>query len=159
MEFKGDQSQIISRARMYFLERSQSNDGVCKHDTIMSESLLRSIKRSSVILSCASIDSVIYDHLKLGMKTGLPYIWHSKLSNPFVNLKEYKGRHEKIIPFFRSVGLPKECTTVQQCYLDLSELVKKKLGPDDGYFQKLGDAMVAWIEPGTSTTHQNKKPS
>ncbi|KAJ6760953.1 UDP-ARABINOSE MUTASE [Salix purpurea] len=53
---------------------------------------------------------------------------------------------EDIIPFFRSVGLPKECTTVQQCYLDLSELVKKKLGPDDGYFQKLGDAMVAWIE-------------
>lgn len=26
------------------------------------------------------------------MKTGLPYIWHSKASNPFVNLrKEYKG--------------------------------------------------------------------
>lgn len=27
------------------------------------------------------------------MKTGLPYIWHSKASNPFVNLrKEYKAR-------------------------------------------------------------------
>ena len=28
----------------------------------------------------------------MGVKTGLPYIWHSKASNPFVNLKkEYKG--------------------------------------------------------------------
>ena len=35
---------------------------------------------------------VIADHLGLGVKTGLPYIWHSKASNPFVNLKkEYKG--------------------------------------------------------------------
>ena len=35
---------------------------------------------------------VICDHLSLGVKTGLPYIWHSKASNPFVNLKkEYKG--------------------------------------------------------------------
>ena len=35
---------------------------------------------------------VITDHLALGVKTGLPYIWHSKASNPFTNLKkEYKG--------------------------------------------------------------------
>ena len=34
----------------------------------------------------------ITDHLDVGVKTGLPYIWHSKASNPFVNLrKEYKG--------------------------------------------------------------------
>ena len=35
---------------------------------------------------------VICDHLGLGVKTGKPYIWHSKASNPFVNLKkEFKG--------------------------------------------------------------------
>jgi hypothetical protein len=35
---------------------------------------------------------VICDHLSIGCKTGLPYLWHSKASNPFVNLrKEYKG--------------------------------------------------------------------
>lgn len=83
------------------------------------------------------------------MKTGLPYLWHSKASNPFVNLKkEYKGLYwqEEIIPFFQSIVLPKECTTVQQCYIELSKLVKEKLGPVDPYFQKLGDAMVTWIE-------------
>ncbi len=30
---------------------------------------------------------VILDHLGLGVKTGKPYIWHSKASNPFANLK------------------------------------------------------------------------
>ncbi len=35
---------------------------------------------------------VICDHIGVGSKTGLPYVWHSKASNPFVNLKkEYKG--------------------------------------------------------------------
>nr|GEW31235.1 hypothetical protein [Tanacetum cinerariifolium] len=60
------------------------------------------------------------------IKTGLPYIWHSKASNPFVNLnKEYK---------------------VQSCYIELSKQVKDKLGKLDPYFLKLADAMVTWIE-------------
>ncbi|CAH1423156.1 unnamed protein product [Lactuca virosa] len=92
---------------------------------------------------------VICDHLGLGVKTGLPYIWHSKASNPFVNLKkEYKGIYwqEEIIPFFQSVVLPKECTTPQKCYLELSKLVKEKLSPVDPYFEKLAGEMVTWIE-------------
>eukprot|EP00877_Chromochloris_zofingiensis_P001520 jgi/Chrzof1/11369/Cz05g34090.t1 len=51
---------------------------------------------------------VICDHLGLGVKTGLPYIYHSKASNPFTNLKkEYKGIfwQEEIIPFFQSLQL------------------------------------------------------
>ncbi|XP_063939726.1 probable UDP-arabinopyranose mutase 1 [Daucus carota subsp. sativus] len=73
---------------------------------------------------------VIRDHLGLGVKTGLPYIWHSKASNSFVDLKkEYKGIYwqEEIIPFFQAATLPKECTTVPQCYLELSKQVKAKL--------------------------------
>ena len=92
---------------------------------------------------------VICDHLGLGVKTGLPYIWHSKASNPFVNLKkEYKGIfwQEEIIPFFQSATLSKESTTVQQCYIELSKQVKESLGKVDPYFQKLADAMVTWIE-------------
>ncbi|XP_066381757.1 probable UDP-arabinopyranose mutase 1 [Miscanthus floridulus] len=92
---------------------------------------------------------VICDHLSLGVKTGLPYIWHSKASNPFVNLrKEYKGIfwQEDIIPFFQNVTIPKDCDTVQKCYLYLSGEVKEKLGKIDPYFVKLADAMVTWIE-------------
>ncbi|KAH1200160.1 UDP-arabinopyranose mutase 1 [Glycine max] len=92
---------------------------------------------------------VICDHLGLGIKTGLPYIYHSKASNPFVNLrKEYKGIfwQEDIIPFFQSVVLPKEATTVQKCYIELAKQVKEKLTKVDPYFDKLADAMVTWIE-------------
>lgn len=92
---------------------------------------------------------MICDHLSLGVKTGLPYIWHSKASNPFVNLKkEYKGIYwqEDIIPFFQSVVFPKECTSVQQCYIELAKQVKEKLVPVDPYFQKLSESMVTWIE-------------
>lgn len=96
-----------------------------------------------------AVAQVICDHLGLGIKTGLPYIWHSKASNPFVNLKkEYKGIYwqEELIPFFQSVTLPKDCTTVQKCYLELAKQVKAKLGKVDEYFNKLADAMVTWIE-------------
>jgi reversibly glycosylated polypeptide/UDP-arabinopyranose mutase len=67
--------------------------------------------------------------LHLGVKTGKPYIWHSKASNPFVNLKkEYKGIfwQEDIIPFFQDVRLSTESTTVEQCYMDLAEKVLAK---------------------------------
>ena len=92
---------------------------------------------------------MICDHLGWGIKTGLPYIWHSKASNPFVNLKkEYSGIYwqEELIPFFQAATLPKECTTVQQCYLELSKQVKAKLEKVDPYFVKLADAMITWIE-------------
>ncbi|GKA44170.1 probable UDP-arabinopyranose mutase 2 [Tanacetum coccineum] len=66
---------------------------------------------------------VICDHLGLGVKTGFPYIWHSKASNPFVNLKkEYKGIYWSSIQ------------------------VKAKLRKVDEYFNKLADEMLTWIE-------------
>ncbi|XP_076889097.1 UDP-arabinopyranose mutase 1-like [Bidens hawaiensis] len=63
-------------------------------------------------------------------------------------VKEYKGIfwQEEIIPFFQATSLPKECTTVQSCYVELARMVKDKLGKIDPYFVKLGDAMVTWIE-------------
>ena len=72
---------------------------------------------------------MICDHLGLGVKTGLPYIWHSKASNPFVNLKkEYNGIfwQEKTIPFFAGVSFSKEAQTVEACYLELAEKVNRK---------------------------------
>ena len=72
---------------------------------------------------------MICDHLGLGVKTGLPYIWHSKASNPFVNLKkEYNGIfwQEKTIPFFANVSFSKEAQTVEACYLELAEKVNHK---------------------------------
>eukprot|EP00199_Chlamydomonas_sp_CCMP681_P001677 CAMPEP_0119106220 /NCGR_PEP_ID=MMETSP1180-20130426/3970_1 /TAXON_ID=3052 ORGANISM="Chlamydomonas cf sp, Strain CCMP681" /NCGR_SAMPLE_ID=MMETSP1180 /ASSEMBLY_ACC=CAM_ASM_000741 /LENGTH=347 /DNA_ID=CAMNT_0007091497 /DNA_START=43 /DNA_END=1086 /DNA_ORIENTATION=+ len=92
---------------------------------------------------------VICDHLGVGVKTGLPYLWHSKASNPFVNLrKEYKGIfwQEEMIPFFQAVTLNKETTNVSELYLELAEKVRKGLGHIDPYFTKLADGMIAWIQ-------------
>eukprot|EP01023_Acetabularia_acetabulum_P015743 TRINITY_DN17709_c0_g1_i1.p1 TRINITY_DN17709_c0_g1~~TRINITY_DN17709_c0_g1_i1.p1 ORF type:complete len:351 (-),score=64.55 TRINITY_DN17709_c0_g1_i1:3221-4273(-) len=92
---------------------------------------------------------VICDHLSLGIKTGLPYIWHSKASNPFNNLrKEYKGIfwQEEMIPFFQRMTFSKEATTVEACYVELAEKVKKELAPVDPYFDKLAEGMVMWIQ-------------
>lgn len=75
---------------------------------------------------CFIVTQVVCDHLGYGVKTGLPYIHHSKASNPFVNLKkEFKGIfwQEEIIPFFKDCVLPKECVTVEQCYIELSKQV------------------------------------
>jgi len=91
----------------------------------------------------------ITDHLDVGVKTGLPYIWHSKASNPFVNLrKEYKGIfwQEEIIPFFQKLTLSPENKDAISCMLELAEKVRTGLAHLDPYFTKLADGMVAWIE-------------
>lgn len=92
---------------------------------------------------------VIADHLDVGIKTGLPYIWHSKASNPFVNLKkEYKGIfwQEEIIPFFQKVKFTDNAIDVFSCYLELAEKLREGLKHLDPYFEKLADGMIAWIE-------------
>ncbi|KAK7861546.1 putative udp-arabinopyranose mutase 1, partial [Quercus suber] len=85
---------------------------------------------------------VVCDHLGLGVNTSLPYLWHSKTSNPFFNLKT---EYNELIPFFQSV-LSKESITPQKCYMELSKLVKDKLSKLDLLFNMLVDAMVTWIE-------------
>ncbi|KAE8686094.1 Phenylalanine--tRNA ligase [Hibiscus syriacus] len=62
--------------------------------------------------------------------------------------KEYKGIYWQfeIIPFFQQVVLPKDYTTVQKCYVELSKQIKEKLGKIDPYFHKLAEAMVTWIQ-------------
>ncbi|CAD7702856.1 unnamed protein product, partial [Ostreobium quekettii] len=85
---------------------------------------------------------VICDHLGYGVKTGLPYVWHSKASNPYANLKkEYKGVfwQEKVVPFFENVSLTKGGTDAQACYLELAAQVRTSLACVDPYFQKLAE--------------------
>jgi len=87
-----------------------------------------------------SLVQVICDHLGYGVKTGLPYIHHSKASNPFVNLKkEFKGIfwQEEIIPFFQQVVFPKEAVTVEQCYIELSKMVSLFINPNTLRFLEL----------------------
>eukprot|EP00889_Picochlorum_renovo_P008962 jgi/Picre1/35992/NNA_003449.t1 len=92
---------------------------------------------------------VIADHLDVGVKTGLPYIWHSKASNPFVNLrKEYNGIfwQEEIIPFFQKVEFSDKARDVFSCMEELAENVRKGLKHLDPYFETLADGMLTWVQ-------------
>lgn len=92
---------------------------------------------------------VICDHLGLGVKSGLPYIWHNKASDPFINLrKEHNGIfwQEHLIPFFRNLQFPKEVQTVESCMRHLAGEVKAILSGLDPYFSALSDAILTWIE-------------
>ncbi|MBA0797108.1 hypothetical protein Gohar_007831, partial [Gossypium harknessii] len=54
---------------------------------------------------------IVCDHLGLGVKTGLPYIWRTDRGDPIASLKkEWEGVKlmEEVIPFFQSVRLPRE---------------------------------------------------
>lgn len=91
---------------------------------------------------------VICDHLKLGVKSGLPYIWHSKASDPFNNLqKEFNGIfwQEQIIPFFQRIQFSPAATTVEQCMTELISQVHAQLGPLDPYFHRLAEGMATWV--------------
>ncbi|GJP79415.1 hypothetical protein CLOP_g9649 [Closterium sp. NIES-67] len=92
---------------------------------------------------------VICDHLRYGVKSGLPYVWRQKSANAFASLrKEYKGIfwQEEIVPFFQSMQLPAEAVTVEACYLDIAKQVKEKLGKADSSLNKLAEAMATWID-------------
>lgn len=91
---------------------------------------------------------VICDHLGLGVKTGKPYVFHSKASDPYANWTvEVNGIEwqERIIPFFASMQLSPSSDTVVACYTEMAGLVRKELGQIDPYFHTLADGMLAWL--------------
>lgn len=93
---------------------------------------------------------VVCDHLNFGAKTGKPYVWHSKASDPLTNLrKEFKGIlwQESMVEFFASVRLPEEATTASEAYAALAAEVKKsELVKLDPYFSRVAEGMETWLE-------------
>ncbi|KAJ7525911.1 hypothetical protein O6H91_09G111100 [Diphasiastrum complanatum] len=92
---------------------------------------------------------VICDHIGYGVKSGKPYVWQTTSTNAFDSLKkEYKAINwlEEIIPFFQSIRLPRTLSRVEDCYLEIAKLVKRKLNSIDPVFEKISSSMEAWIE-------------
>eukprot|EP00850_Spirogloea_muscicola_P017209 SM000145S00826 [mRNA] locus=s145:248118:250927:- [translate_table: standard] len=92
---------------------------------------------------------VICDHLGLGVKTGKPYIWHSKASNAFANWDvEVYGIQwqETIVPFFQNMKLLPQSTDVVACYKEIIGHVRADLKHlDPAYFTLLADMMDMWL--------------
>ena len=93
---------------------------------------------------------VICDHLGLGIKSGLPYVFCNK--DPEEPLKELESERsamllqEEIIPFFQHVQLSPESNNAVLCYIELADKVREQLASIDPFFEKLGSAMKIWIE-------------
>jgi len=95
---------------------------------------------------------VICDHLGMGVKSGLPYVWCDSAAeegDPLASLQvEQTGilLQEEIIPFFQRVSFSAGATDPVACYRELSEKVRTELTALDPYFDRLADAMVVWLE-------------
>ncbi|XP_017626501.1 probable UDP-arabinopyranose mutase 5 isoform X3 [Gossypium arboreum] len=105
---------------------------------------------------------VVCDHLGLGVKTGLPYIWRTDRGDPIASLKkEWEGVKlmEEVIPFFQSVRLPREATTVEECIVEVANAVKERLGSMDPVFARASKAMLDWIKLWQSVGSSSSRSS
>jgi len=90
---------------------------------------------------------VICDHLGLGVKSGLPYIWRKERGNAIESLKkEWEGVKlmEEVVPFFQSVRL--RATTAEDCMVEMAKTVKEQLGQTDPMFARAAETMVEWVK-------------
>ena len=90
---------------------------------------------------------LVADHLRLGTKSGAPYIYHNKASNPFTNLaKEYKGLQwqEEVIRFFDATVLSEFSNTASLAYVELANKIELELAHLSPTFTRLAKAMKIW---------------
>ncbi|XP_030971626.1 probable UDP-arabinopyranose mutase 5 isoform X2 [Quercus lobata] len=92
---------------------------------------------------------VISDHMGLGVKSGLPYVWRNERGNAIESLKkEWEGVKlmEEVVPFFQAVRLPQSAVTAEDCVVELAKTVKEQLGQSYPMFVRAAEAMVEWIK-------------
>ncbi|KAL3650068.1 putative UDP-arabinopyranose mutase 5 [Castilleja foliolosa] len=92
---------------------------------------------------------VVCDHLKLGVKSGLPYVWRQERGNAVESLKkEWEGVKlmEQVIPFFQALRLSESAVTAEDCVAEIASKVSEGLGTVDSTFARAGETMVEWIK-------------
>ncbi|CAL5192770.1 unnamed protein product [Lathyrus oleraceus] len=98
---------------------------------------------------CGLCVKAICDHLSLGVKSGLPYVWRTERGNAIDSLKkEWEGVKlmEDVVPFFQSVKLPQSAVTAEDCMVEMAKSVKEQLGKADPMFSHAADAMEEWVK-------------
>lgn len=93
---------------------------------------------------CGVISKKVCDHLGLLVSVGRPFIFHSKASDPFVNLeKEAPGVRLNEIFWEKVDRIELSGKNPCDCMLEIGEGLKQD---DDDYVQKLGKAIVVWAQ-------------
>ena len=92
---------------------------------------------------------VVCDHLGLGVKSGLPYVWRNDRGDAIASLKkEWEGVKlmEEVVPFFQAVRLPQTAKTAEDCVVEVANAVKEQLGSIDPVFARAAKAMLDWVK-------------
>jgi reversibly glycosylated polypeptide/UDP-arabinopyranose mutase len=98
---------------------------------------------------CGMCVKVICDHLGVGVKSGLPYVWRRERGNAIDSLKkEWEGVKlmEEVIPFFQTVRISQTAVTAEDCIIEMAAAVKERLANVDPVFARASDAMVEWVK-------------
>ncbi|KAK1270718.1 putative UDP-arabinopyranose mutase 5 [Acorus gramineus] len=98
---------------------------------------------------CGMCAKVVCDHLGLGVKSGLPYVWRGDSGDALESVKrEWEGVKlmEEVVPFFQSLRLPLTAITAEDCMSKIAVIVRERLAPLDPVFNKAADAMEEWLK-------------
>lgn len=98
---------------------------------------------------CGLVVKVVCDHLQLGVKSGIPYVWRNQKGSAVESLrKEWEGVKlmEEVVPFFETLKLSPEAVTVEDCVMEVAAAVKERLGPSNAVFSGAADSMVEWVK-------------
>ncbi|CAH9080536.1 unnamed protein product [Cuscuta epithymum] len=91
----------------------------------------------------------VCDHLGLGVKSGLPYVWRKERGDAIQSLKkEWEGVKvmEEVVPFFQSLKLSPQATTAEACVIEIAAAVKGQLGNSESVFSRAAETMVEWVK-------------
>ncbi|XP_072964445.1 probable inactive UDP-arabinopyranose mutase 2 [Typha angustifolia] len=94
---------------------------------------------------------VVCDHLGLGVKSGLPYVWRSDIEDGGSALESLKREPEgvklmeEVVPFFQSVRLPRTLVKAEDCVIEIAGMVRENLGPINPVFIQAANAMEEWV--------------
>lgn len=106
---------------------------------------------------CGLVVKVVCDHLQLGVKSGIPYVWRNEKGSAVESLrKEWEGVKlmEEVVPFFETLKLSPEAVTAEDCVMEVAAAVKERLGSSNAVFSGAADAMVEWVKLWNSVRSQ-----
>ena len=98
---------------------------------------------------CGICVKVVCDHLGIGVKSGLPYVWRKEGGDAVESLrKEWEGVKlmEEVVPFFQSLRLPQTAVTAEDCVVEMAAIVRDQLGSLNPVFARAAESMVEWAK-------------
>lgn len=98
---------------------------------------------------CGLVVKTVCDHLKLGVKSGIPYVWRNEKGRAVDSLKkEWEGVKlmEDVVPFFETVKLSTSAVTAEDCVVEIAAAVKERLGSSHAVFVGASETMVEWVK-------------